>query len=166
MTERHDTAPPRPRQFKAGSPPQNPGLPQATMDPRPGSVEDSRKWDTDQRNGGGYAETPRGALAGRSSATEMDKRGRAITARKLSLLDYYRLTKLLGDDAKNERTMDLASLAVSVTQIDADAVYFPVTPRELDAIIQLLDFEGVAAAGEALKSLNPNAGATEDTAKN
>src|SRR5258708_37974072 len=86
MTEMSGAGPPRPTSFRAGPP-----------TPRPAD--------------GGEYQAPSRALATRATATAVDARGRAITARKLSLLDYYKLTKILGEDAKNERSMDLASPA-------------------------------------------------------
>jgi len=162
MTDNFE-GPPRPTSFSAG--PRNdvhrtPGLPQSSQH-APASTSAQYQ---PAHNGGGH-DAPSRTMTVRAQASTLDARGRSIAARKLSLLDYYRLTKMLGEQASNERQMELASLAASVTEIDGEPTIFPNSEREIEALLQRLDFDGITDAGEALKTLNPPA-APADTAKN
>lgn len=140
------------------------GLPQATPNPQP------------QENGGpppdrhpGDAPTPTQQMVASKAtqATRRDARGRMITVKRLTLLDFYRLTKLLGEHSATPTTMDLASVAASVVEIDGEVVFFPTGERELEYLMQRLDFDGLTAVSEALKSLTPGPEeSTLDIAKN
>jgi len=119
------------------------------------------------RNGRDH-DAPSRSIATAATASATDARGRYITVKKLTLLDYYRLTKIIGQGSGNSAQMDVASIAVAVTEIDMDKVTFPQTERELEHLMQRLDFDGLAAVAEALKQLNPTPteGETETVAKN
>lgn len=99
------------------------------------------------------------------TAMHTDARGRVITVKRLNALQFYRLTKAMGQAASNEASMDLAILASSVTRINATNFAPPATERDVEYLIQQLDFDGIAAAGEALKTLSEDQGAIE-AAKN
>lgn len=84
-----------------------------------------------------------------------DGRGRRIGLKKPSLLAQYRLVELLGDSAKNETFLGMVMPIVMVCEIDGDKVPSPSTRRELDALIQRVEEDGLAAianylTGEAL----------------
>lgn len=87
------------------------------------------------------------------TASATDARGRNITVGRLNALQYYRLTKALGATASNPATMDLAVIASSVRKIDNLDLAIPATEREVEFLMQQLDFDGLAAAGEAMKAL-------------
>jgi hypothetical protein len=102
--------------------------------------------------------------AANATATRIDKRGRKIVVRRFNALQFFRLTKILGAGTDNSATMNLAMTAASVCQIDEDVEFFPHSPIALDAIIQRLDFDGLEAAGDALKELSDDQGL--ESAKN
>lgn len=113
------------------------------------------------------AETPTETLAKMlDTATAYDTRGRLITVTRLNALQFYRLTKAMGQTASNAASMDLAILASSVKKIDATEIAMPSTEREVEFLIQQLDFDGIAAAGEALKKLSADPEVEIESAKN
>ncbi len=112
---------------------------------------------------------PSKTVAGAQKQTESqhDARGRLITVNRLNALQFYRLTKAMGATASNPGAMDLATLASSVRRIDALDIAIPANEREVEFLIQQLDFDGLAAAGEALKKLGETADDDRnETAKN
>jgi hypothetical protein len=109
-------------------------------------------------------ETPSQVVGSKETASHTDARGRLITVNRLNALQFYRLTKAMGVNANNPATMDLAVIASSVKKIDATDIAMPSTEREVEFLIQQLDFDGIAAAGEALKNLS--ADGNLDAAKN
>lgn len=143
--------PPRPQSFKT------PGLPQsdetARMMPRAEGEPDMPP----QPSEGNHYETPTRRLGGMNEgrASARDIRGRMITVRRLNLLDYYRLSKILGETAGNEQAMNLATLTCAVTEIDSEPVFFPNSEREIQALMQRIDFDGLGAVTDALKMLAP-----------
>ena len=96
-----------------------------------------------------------------------DARGRKIALRKLNALDRMRLSELVGgENAKNEAYMTYATLAYHVASIDGDAVPKPATKAQLEALVQRLDEDGLAAAVKALPGLYPEAAESEELLKN
>ena len=113
------------------------------------------------------SETPTEVLSKMiDTANAYDERGRLITVNRLNALQFYRLTKAMGATANNPAAMDLAVIASSVTKIDATNIAVPATEREVEFLIQQLDFDGLNAAGEALKKLSKEDEAAIDAAKN
>jgi hypothetical protein len=110
-------------------------------------------------------ETPSKSLTATVSASHLDARNRLITVRRLNALQFYRLTKALGATASNPAAMDLAMVACTVFKIDATPIALPANEREVEFLIQQLDFDGIAAAGEALKKLSGDE-LESDAAKN
>lgn len=102
----------------------------------------------------------------RDTATVSDAKGRVITVRRLNALQVYRLTKALGASASNPATADMATLASTVCRINTTDIAFPVSEKDVEFLIQQLDFEGIAAAAEALKLLNEADQAEIEAAKN
>jgi hypothetical protein len=100
------------------------------------------------------------------TASHLDARGRRITVNRMNALQFYRLTKVMGMDASNAAAMDLAVIASSVKKIDATDIAMPSTERDVEFLIQQLDFDGIAAAGEALKKLGAAGAEDNDAAKN
>jgi hypothetical protein len=114
-------------------------------------------------------ETPTETMARstQNKATAADARGRIIAVRRLSALQYFNLTKVMGADASNPAAMDIAMIASSVCRIDVLDIAFPRKDSDITFLIQQLDFDGLAAAGEALKTFgNANADGGIEAAKN
>lgn len=113
----------------------------------------------------GDVETPSQTLTRGANATasKMDARGRKISVRRINALQFYHLTKLLGQNG-NAESRSIAATAASVCDIDGMPVPFPAKEREVEFTIQRLDFEGMKAANEALLELAGDEGI--DTAKN
>jgi hypothetical protein len=123
------------------------------------------------------SDTP-GAGEARTSATEQlaaaaqtkvlvtDARGRVIAVHKLTALNYYQLTRAMGESADSAALMDLAVTAASVRRIDTLDFGFPSREKDVEFLIQMLDFEGIKAAGEGLRQLHAKADDGTDTAKN
>lgn len=78
-------------------------------------------------------------------ASVTDARGRAIVLKKPGILAQYRLIEALGDSAKNEVYMGMVLPLIFVASIDGDQVFMPNTKREVEALISLLDEDGVSA---------------------
>jgi len=95
----------------------------------------------------------------------VDTRNRIITVGRFNALHYYRLTKVMGQAASNSASLDMAILVCSVRQIDDEDVPMPATEKEIEALIQRLDFDGIAAVSEGLAKLN-GAETKEETVEN
>jgi hypothetical protein len=134
-------------------------VPRSDDQPAPGPNDYALGTPQTSSNGGDRYETPTRRLGGmyEGRATAKDPRGRYVTARKLNLLDYYRLSKILGETASNEQAMNLATLTCAVTEIDGEQIFFPNNEREVQALMSRLDFDGLSAVTEALKMLAPPA---------
>ena len=112
-------------------------------------------------------ETPTQLVASaQDKAIVTDARGRVIAVRRLSALQYYNLTKAMGADASNPATMDLAMIASSVCRIDVLDIAAPSKEADVRVLIQMLDFDGLTAASQALAQLNAGAGDGVEAAKN
>lgn len=101
-----------------------------------------------------------------NTAWHSDARGRVITVRKMNALQVYRLTKVLGQHAANQATLDMATLASTVCRIDTQDIAFPASDKDIEFVIQQLDFDGIAAAAEAMKKLSASDEEILETAKN
>lgn len=95
---------------------------------------------------------------------EIDAVGRRIGVKKLAFIDHYRLAKLLGQNSGNPGMMNDAMMAASVVEIDGGLVPKPGTELQLEAIIQRLDFHGLAAAAEAMSRFTPISPANDEAA--
>ena len=100
------------------------------------------------------------------TASHVDSRGRRITVTRLNALSFYRLTKVMGANSNNAASMDLATLASSVRKIDGMDIAPPANEREVEFLIQQLDFDGLAAVGEALQKFNVADDGGVEAAKN
>jgi hypothetical protein len=79
-----------------------------------------------------------------------DALGRQLEVRRISALDRLRLFKAVGSDlAQNAPYFGMAMLAASVVAIDGIPVPAPVREGQLEALVQLLGDEGLAAAADA-----------------
>lgn len=73
-----------------------------------------------------------------------DSRGRVIELSKPGVLAQFRLVKILGKTAENQTYMNMILPLIYIKSIDGEAVSAPQNEREVDALIQRLDEEGVA----------------------
>jgi hypothetical protein len=95
-----------------------------------------------------------------------DELGRRIGLKKPSVLSQYRLVELMGDSAKNQTLMAMILPVTFVVSIDEDPISFPGTRRELDALIQRVEEEGLRAVQTALESELLGIDRGEDDLKN
>jgi hypothetical protein len=106
------------------------------------------------------------AAAAQTKVLVTDERGRVIAVHKLNLLNYYHLNQAMGESANNAALMNMAVVAAAVRRIDTTDFAFPRTERDVEFLMQMLDFDGLKAAGEGLMQLNPKADDGNETAKN
>lgn len=113
---------------------------------------------TVRKNGAAFAApTPSETVvkASNKSVTVVDALGRSITVRKITPLLRMKFAEVVGAEAaRNQVYIGTAALAVCVTEIDGEKIAFPSTKRELEAIIQRLDEEGVDAVAKAVAELS------------
>src|SRR5579871_4589717 len=112
----------------------------------------------------GKETSPTQTLAKRAKkeGSATDARGRLIAVSQLDALQYYNLIKVLGPAAENQSALDFAMMAATVRKINTTEFPLPTSEKDIQFVIQQLDFDGIAAAGEALKAMNATA---EDNAK-
>jgi hypothetical protein len=113
--------------------------------------------------------TPSEQVAADANATHVltDSKGRKITLKDPGILAQYRLVKMLGaDTAKNEIYVNMVVPLLWVVEIDGDAVAPPATERQIEAIIQRLGYEGVAAIGAFVQEKAEASLASPDNVKN
>lgn len=99
------------------------------------------------------ADTPSEAVV--KAATEIkyvtDDRGRKLGVQKPRALLRFRLLKILGaDNAKNEPLLGNAMLAFLVVEINGDKQPPINSERQLEAMIDRLDDDGLAAVAQCL----------------
>jgi hypothetical protein len=74
----------------------------------------------------------------------IDDKGRIIKLRKPGVLSQFRLVEMLGESAQNQVYVGMCLPLTYITTIDGESVTMR-TKRELEALIQRLDDEGVEA---------------------
>ena len=84
-----------------------------------------------------------------------DAKGRRIGVKKLSALDMFELSCLMGDHSGNQAAYAQAMLAMSVVELDGVNSPRPSNMLTLKARIAVLDFDGFSAVSEALASAAP-----------
>ena len=86
----------------------------------------------------------------------VDTRGRLLSLRRLSVLDRLRLYEAAGAElSRNDRWLGLAVLAASVAAIDGVPVPMPASKAGIEAAVQRLDEEGLAAVAAGLTPEQP-----------
>ena len=80
-----------------------------------------------------------------AGATITDARGRSLRLAKPGILAQYRLIEMLGTAAANDTYVQMVLPLLYVGAIDGDTEISMMTKRELEALIQRLDEDGVAA---------------------
>ena len=105
-------------------------------------------------NVSGQAVSPSSQVAAASGLKhEKDSRGRLIGVVKPSVLDRYRVLKMLGGEtAGNQHALGYAMLACAVREIDGQPVPMPNTERQIEALIDRLGDEGFEAVGQCLST--------------
>lgn len=98
------------------------------------------------------AHSQRSALAAPANDTvyATDPRGRRIGCKKLSAIDLFDLTCLMGEHSSNKSALNQAMVAASVVDIDGVHQPRPSNMITLRARISLLDFDGFLAVSDAL----------------
>lgn len=98
-------------------------------------------------------ETPSAQLVAKAAATTecIDAAGRTITLKKPGVLAQFRLIEALGDTAKNEVYTSMVLPLIFVSAIDGDPVVPPTRKGEVEALIQRLDEDGIAAVVKAVQ---------------
>lgn len=80
-----------------------------------------------------------------------DKAGRVIALRRLGVVEQLRLFKVLGPElAENRAYVGLARVAAAVAALDGIPVPFPAGEAGIEAVLERLGEDGVAAVGAAL----------------
>jgi hypothetical protein len=80
----------------------------------------------------------------------VDARGRSIKLKKPGVLAQYRLIEVLGDTAKNEVYTAMVLPLLFVSEIDGDVLMPLASKREIEALIQRLDEEGLEAVSNGV----------------
>jgi hypothetical protein len=106
------------------------------------------------------------ATAAKTEIKVTDDRGRILVVGKMSLLNYYMLSKAMGESANNPALMDMAVTAAAVRRINTTDFAMPTTETDVRFLMQQLDFDGLRAAGEGLRQLHAKADDGTDAAKN
>jgi hypothetical protein len=99
-----------------------------------------------------HEDSPAQAIVKRASTPVevTDPLGRKLKVKPIRSLDRYDLARVLGPEgAANPSAMGPAAIAFSVIEIDGEIVATPKTEREIRALIQRLDDEGLEAAAQA-----------------
>lgn len=84
-----------------------------------------------------------------------DANGRAIGVKKLTLLQRFDITILLGQNASNGPALNLALMASAVVSIGGREVKPPLNQAQLRARMQELDFAGIDTVSKAFEVFNP-----------
>ncbi|WP_026438914.1 hypothetical protein [Acidocella facilis] len=85
-----------------------------------------------------------------------DAKGRVIELRRMGVLEQLRLYKVLGPElSENRAYIGLARIAAAVSSVDGVPLPFPGSEAGIEAALERLDEEGVAAVGEALLAAEP-----------
>ncbi len=81
----------------------------------------------------------------------LDELGRKLTIRRISALDRLRLLKAAGPDlSQNDAWLNMAALALSVTEINGIPRPTPTNERQIEAIVSELGDHGLQAVAEIL----------------
>lgn len=95
--------------------------------------------------------TPTEQLVAAQNTFEVkDTRGRAITLKKPGVLAQFRLVEALGDSAQNTVYMGMTFPLLYVSAIDGSPLNPLTNKLQVEALIQRLDEEGIAAVVEGV----------------
>lgn len=85
-----------------------------------------------------------------SIKTVTDARGRILALKRPNVLAQYRLVDALGDSAANRVYLAMCVPVLYLSAIDEQPVSQPSTKREIEALIQRLDDDGLKALNDAI----------------
>jgi hypothetical protein len=112
------------------------------------------------------SQTPSEAVVQRAGDIEtIDAGDRKITLKKPGPLAQYRIVEALGEVAKNSMYMSMVMPLLWVTHIDGAAIAPFLSKLELEAFIQRLGEEGIAAIMDHLSKVVANAPSVESIKK-
>lgn len=109
---------------------------------------------------------PTEQIIAKANAEEVvtDPKGRPIKLKKPGVLAQFRLVEALGDTAQNAVYMGMVMPLIFVAEIDGDPVFPPNTKREVEALIQRLDTEGVNFVAQTVQEKFGQTDAEKDKA--
>lgn len=109
---------------------------------------------------------PTEQIIAKANAEEVvtDPKGRSIKLKKPGVLAQFRLVEALGDTAQNAVYMGMVMPLIFVAEIDGDPVFPPNTKREVEALIQRLDTEGVNFVAQTVQDKFGQTDAEKDKA--
>lgn len=81
-----------------------------------------------------------------------DINGRKLKIKKPNALSQLRLVKAVGDSAKNEIWLGMVMPILYVKEIDGNEIIPPITEREVEALYERLDDDGIVAVIEGIKA--------------
>ena len=85
------------------------------------------------------------------SGAVVDGQGRRLELKRLGVLERLRLFEAAGAElSRNDRWLGMAVLAASVTAMDGVPLPFPASKAAVEAAVQRLGEEGIAAVAGAL----------------
>ena len=97
--------------------------------------------------------TAQAVKAAMREAIVEDARGRVITLRKPPVLAQFQLVEALGPKtAQNNTYVSMCLPLLFVAQIDDVPVYLPNSKAEMEALIQLLDEDGIGAVLQGVQA--------------
>lgn len=88
-----------------------------------------------------------------AETTITDAKGRVIVLRKPGVLAQFKIVEAAGTAAANQVWMGMVMPLIYVASVDGEAVYCPTTRREIDALIQRLDEDGIIAVMQEVQAL-------------
>ena len=89
--------------------------------------------------------------AAKSEVTITDPKGRRIVLKSPGVLGQFRLIEMLGQTASNQVYVNMVLPLIYVASVDSDPAAFN-TKRELEALIQRLEEDGISAVMEAVNT--------------
>lgn len=100
--------------------------------------------------------------------TVTDARGRVITLQKPGVLAQFRMIEMLGETAKNQVYVGMVLPLMYVSAIDDEPLTRISSKKELEALIQRLDEDGLLAVAEGVEKNfgRPDPDADEQALKN
>ena len=85
------------------------------------------------------------------AATVTDARGRVIALRRPNVLAQYRMVEAMGKSAENQVYMAMVMPLIYVASIDGDPVPPAATKAQIEALVQRLDEDGLAAVTKGIE---------------
>ena len=86
-----------------------------------------------------------------SDYTVTSAKGKKITLKRPEVLSQLRLVDAIGDSASNRVYLAMCLPLIYVSEIDGNAVPFPASKREMEALFQRLDEDGLAALNAGIE---------------